>query len=568
MISKILVPLIKQEGLSIKKEEVENLIEIPPSVDMGDYAFPCFYIASKLKSPPNEIALNIRANIKKIPEGFDDIQTTGPYINFFLKRKKIALDIVNEILSSKDNYGKLNSPYKGKITMVEFPSPNTNKPLHLGHLRNMTIGESVSRILEFTGERVLRANLNNDRGIHICKSMAAYEFYGKKRKPNPKKQKSDHFVGDFYVMFNKKSKQNTKLELESHRLLQKWEKGDKHVLALWKKMNKWALEGFKETYKKFQIKHDVEFFESEIYKSGKEIVMKGVENKIFIKKEDGSVIADLKKEGFGEKVLLRGDGTSIYMTQDLYLAKLKQKAYKINKSIYVVGNEQNYHFQVLFTLLKKLGFNTDELKHLSYGLVNLPEGRMKSREGTIVDADDLIKEVQNLVKKELKSRDKLSKKQLEDKSLNIALAAIKYILLRVDTKKDMIFNPKESIDFEGETGPYLLYSYARACSILSKLKNKNSNPQKEFSEIEDKEAELVKKLEDFKNTTKKAFNELSPSIIANYSYQLSKIFNEFYHACPVIGSEKQSFRVDLVASFKQVLGKSLTLMGIEPLEKM
>lgn len=452
--------------------------------------------------------------------------------------------------------------------MIEFPSPNTNKPLHLGHLRNMTIGESVSRISEFAGEKVIRANLNNDRGIHICKSMAAYKFYGKKRKPNLKKQKSDHFVGDFYVMFNKKYKQNTKLELESHRLLQKWEEQDKSVLALWRKMNKWALDGFKETYKKFQIKHDVEFFESEIYRSGKEIVMKGVQDGIFIKREDGSVMVDLKKEGFGEKILLRGDGTSIYMTQDLYLAKLKQKAYKIDKSIYVVGNEQNYHFQVLFTLLKKLGFNTDELKHLSYGMVNLPEGRMKSREGTIVDADDLIKEVQNLVKKELKSRDKLSKKQLEDKSLNIALAAIKYILLRVDTKKDMVFNPKESIDFEGETGPYLLYSYARACSILSKLKNKTSDSEKDLKELDYKEAELVKKLEDFKDIVKKSFIELNPSIIANYSYQLSKIFNEFYHACPVIGSEKQYFRVALVASFKEVLGKSLTLMGIEPMEKM
>jgi len=568
VISSVLMPLIKKEGFSMKKEEIEKLIEIPPSIDMGDYAFPCFYLASKLKSPPSEIALRIRASIKKMPEGFKEVQTQGPYLNFFLDRKKVALNLLNEILSSKGSYGKFDSDYKGKTTMIEFPSPNTNKPLHLGHLRNMTIGESVSRISEFAGEKVIRANLNNDRGIHICKSMAAYKFYGKKRKPNLKKQKSDHFVGDFYVMFNKKYKQNTKLELESHRLLQKWEEQDKSVLALWRKMNKWALDGFKETYKKFQIKHDVEFFESEIYRSGKEIVMKGVQDGIFIKREDGSVMVDLKKEGFGEKILLRGDGTSIYMTQDLYLAKLKQKAYKIDKSIYVVGNEQNYHFQVLFTLLKKLGFNTDELKHLSYGMVNLPEGRMKSREGTIVDADDLIKEVQNLVKKELKSRDKLSKKQLEDKSLNIALAAIKYILLRVDTKKDMVFNPKESIDFEGETGPYLLYSYARACSILSKLKNKTSDSEKDLKELDYKEAELVKKLEDFKDIVKKSFIELNPSIIANYSYQLSKIFNEFYHACPVIGSEKQSFRVALVASFKEVLGKSLTLMGIEPMEKM
>ena len=568
VISEILVPLIKKQGFSMKKQEVENLIEIPPSVDMGDYAFPCFYLASKLNSPPNEIALNIRANIKQIPEGFDEIQTQGPYINFFLNRKKVALNIINEILSLKDSYGKFNSDLKNKTTMVEFPSPNTNKPLHLGHLRNMAIGESFSRLSEFAGEKVIRANLNNDRGIHICKSMAAYELYGKNRKPNPKKQKSDHFVGDFYVMFNKKSKQNPKLEIESHRLLQHWEEGNKKVIALWKKMNKWALDGFKETYFNFGIKHDVEFFESEIYKSGKEIVNQGIKDGVFIKKQDGLVVADLKKEGLGEKVLLRPDGTSIYMTQDLYLAKLKQKAYKVNKSIYVVANEQNYHFQVLFTLLKKLGFDLNGLKHLSYGMVNLPEGRMKSREGTVVDADDLIKELQTLVKKELKSRDKLSKIELKEKSLKIALAAIKYFLLRVDTKKDMIFNPKESIDFEGETGPYLLYGYARASSILSKLENKIPSSIKELKEIEEPEVALVKKMEYFRIIVQRAFDELNPSLIANYSYQLTKLFNEFYHSCPVIGSDKEDFRIALVASFKQILGKSLNLMGIEPLEKM
>ncbi len=564
VISEILVNIIKKEGLKLKKEEIEKFIEVPPNPEMGDFAFPCFFLASKLKSPPDEIALTLRSYIKEVPEGFDDIQTSGPYINFFVDRKALALNLLNEIKSLGENYGKPNK--NNKTTMVEFPSPNTNKPLHLGHLRNMTIGESVSRLSEFNGEKVIRANLNNDRGIHICKSMAAYEFYGKKRKPNLKKQKSDHFVGDFYVMFNKKEKTNAKLEVESHRLLQRWEEGDRHVLALWKKMNKWALDGFKETYNKFGIKHNVEFFESEIYKSGKEVVAKGVEEGIFIKKEDGSVIADLKKEGFGEKVLLRGDGTSIYMTQDLYLAKLKQKAYKIDKSIYVVGNEQNYHFQVLFTLLKKMGFDLTGLKHLSYGMVNLPEGRMKSREGTVVDADDLIQEVQELVKKELKSRDKLSKKELEEKSLKIALAAIKYILLRVDTKKDMIFNPKESIDFEGETGSYLLYSYARASSILSKLKKQKQDLS--LNELDEKEIALVKKLSEFKNIVSKSINELNPSFIANYSYQLAKVFNEFYHACPVIGSDKESFRVDLVICFRHIMKNSLYLMGIDTLEKM
>jgi arginyl-tRNA synthetase len=430
----------------------------------------------------------------------------------------------------------------------------------------MTIGESVSRLLEFNGNKVIRANLNNDRGIHICKSMAAYKLYGERKTPNTAKKKSDHFVGDYYVMFNKKSKTNAKLEIESHRLLQKWEEGDEHVINLWKKMNKWALDGFQETYYKFQIKHDVEFFESQIYTKGKEIVEQGIKDKIFIKKDDGLVFADLKKEGLGEKVLLRPDGTSIYMTQDLYLAKLKKEQYKVDKSIYVVGNEQNHHFNVLFTILKKLGFDSNELKHLSYGMVNLPEGKMKSREGTVVDADDLIDEIQKLIKKELKSRYKLSQSELEERSLKITLAAIKYILLRVDTKKDMVFNPKESIDFEGETGSYLLYSYARASSILSKLKNKKQDSS--FKEIEDKEVALVKKLQEFKTVVPKSINELNPSYIANYSYQLAKLFNEFYHACPVIGSEKEAFRIDLVICFIQVLNSSLKLLGIEPLEKM
>lgn len=567
VISKILVKAIKEEGVSLKKEEVEKFIGIPPSPEMGDFAFPCFFLAGKLKMSPDEIAINVRGNIEDIPSGFDDIQTKGPYINFFLDRKAVAMDLIEEIKASGDNYGK------GKKTvtktMVEFPSPNTNKPLHLGHLRNMTIGESVSRILEFNGEKVIRANLNNDRGIHICKSMAAYKFYGKNKTPKLAKKKSDHFVGDYYVMFNKKEKENAKMEIESHRLLQRWEQGgDKEVMDLWKKMNKWALDGFKETYAKFGIKHDVEFFESDIYKNGRDIVEKGLKDKILQKKEDGAIVADLEKEGLGEKVLLRSDGTSVYITQDLYLAKLKYEKYKLDRSIYVVGNEQEYHFNVLFSILKKLGYHFDGLKHLSYGMVNLPEGRMKSREGTVVDADDLIDEVQKLVKKELSSREagKLLKKQLEEKSLKIALAAIKYILLRVDTKKDMTFNPKESIDFEGDTGSYILYSYARASSILKKLKKYEKNYSLE--EIEDKEVALVKKLGEFKEIVLKSYRDLNPSAIANYSYQLSQIFNEFYHACPVINSEKISFRADLVVSFIQVLKNALYLLGIEPLEKM
>lgn len=553
---------LKEENITLSDEEIEKLIEIPPSADMGDYAFPCFLLSKTLKEPPQKIAVRIRKNMELIP-GLQDIQTMGAYVNFFTDKKSLALELIDRVLKEKEEYGMLNIE-KETTSMVEFPSPNTNKPLHLGHLRNMAIGESVSRILEFGGEKVIRANLNNDRGIHICKSMTAYKYYGKNKTPKTEKKKSDHFVGDYYVMFNEKSKTKEELEVSSHRMLQLWESGDKDVRELWKKMNKWALDGFKETYEKFGIKHNVEFFESDIYQNGKEIVFEGLKNKLFEKNKDGAILADLKKENLGEKILLRMDGTSVYITQDIYLAKLKFEKYKLDKSIYVVGNEQNYHFDVLFTILKKLGLNK-EMHHLSYGMVNLPEGRMKSREGTVVDADDLIEKVQDLVKKEISSRTKLSKKELEKRSLIVALSAIKYLLLKVDTRKDMIFNPKESISFEGDTGPYILYSYARAGSILKKVKSSSKNY---FEELEEKEILLIKKLNEYKEIIEKAYTHLNPTFIANYAYQLAQVFNEFYHACPVKGSEKASFRISLVKSFRQVLKNSLYLIGIETLEEM
>ena len=555
---------LKKKSIDISEEKIAKTIEIPPSSEMGDYALPCFFLAEIMEEEPHEIAIELRELMGNPPGGMEDIQTRGPYINFFLDRKTLGVNLIKEINSKKDNFGK--SKRAGKKTMIEFPSPNTNKPLHLGHLRNMAIGESLSRIFEFNGERVIRANLNNDRGIHICKSMAAYKLYGKGKNPKSEKKKSDHFVGDYYVMFNKKEKENQKLELESHRMLQKWEAGDKETLKIWEKMNKWALDGFEKTYKKFGIKRNVEFFESKIYEKGKEIILEGLKKGIFKKNKDGAIAINLKKEKLGEKILLRLDGTSVYITQDIYLAKLKQEKYKLDKSIYVVANEQKYHFDVLFTLLEKLGFKSEGLKHLSYGMVNLPDGKMKSREGTVVDADDLIEKVQDLIKKELESRYKLTPKQSEERSLTIALAAIKYLLLKIDIKKDMVFNPKESINFEGDTGSYILYSYARASSILRKLKNKKSNSPLEY--LEEKEIALIKKLSDFENIALNAYKNTNPSLIANYSYQLAQIFNEFYHSCPVLNSDKESFRIELVKAFRQVLKNSLYLIGIDTLEEM
>jgi len=559
----VLEKALAKKGIKLSRDEIEAKIEVPPSIDMGDFAFPCFFLAERLKDSPNQIALEIRDKIGNPSEtDFDDIQTKGPYLNFFIDRKNLARKVVWEAITQKKNYGK-SKIGKGKRSMVEFPSPNTNKPLHLGHLRNLAIGESISRILEFTGQKVIRANLNNDRGIHICKSMLAYQKWGKDKTPEDKKIKSDHFVGNFYVMFEKKKTKN--LEAEIQEILRKWESGDKKTLLLWKVMNAWALEGFADTYKKFGIEHDVTYFESKIYKKGKEIVLEGIKKGLFSQEKNGEVKIDLKKEGLGEKILLRKDGTSLYIIQDLALAKIKFSDYKLDASLYVVGNEQEYHFKVLFSILEKLGFKSKGMKHLSYGMVNLPHGKMKSREGTVVDADDLIEQVRMLSEKELEKREKLSKQELEKRSLLIALAAIKYMLLKVDIRKNMLFNPKESISFEGDTGPYLLYSYARASSILKKAV---TNDKFKIEELAPKELELVQKLSQFQDIVISAFNSMSPSVIANYSYQLAQIFNEFYHECPVIDSGNEAFRLALVEAFKQVLKNSLRLLGIETLEKM
>ena len=557
---------LKELKVKIPDEQLWNLIELPPNQEMGDYAIPCFFLSSILKLDPHEIALQVREKIgEPSATDFEDIRVEGSYVNFFLNRKSLARKVVWDIITKKKEYGS-SGIGKKKKTMVEFPSPNTNKPIHLGHLRNMSIGESLSRILEFNSEKIIRANLNNDRGIHICKSMLAYKKWGREKTPEEKKIKPDHFVGDFYVLFEKKK--NKKLEEEALEMLNNWEKGDKKTLLLWKLMNDWALEGFAETYKKFKIKHDLTFYESKIYKKGREIISEGIKKRVFEKAEDGAIKINLEKEGLGEKILLRNDGTALYIVQDLALAKMKFENYKLNKSLYVVGSEQEYHFKVLFSILEKLGFKNKEMKHISYGMVNLPSGRMKSREGTVVDADDLIEQVQELAAKELKKKEKgkISKPELKKRSMAIALAAIKYLLLKIDIKKTMLFNPKESINFEGDTGPYLMYSYARASSILRKSEETLS--KFEIQDLEEKELELVKKLSQFPEIVENAYESLNPALIANFSYQLSQIFNEFYHSCKVLGSPQETFRLALVQSFRQVLKNSLALLGIETLEEM
>lgn len=563
IVIKVIKKALQDKGIKMKKAEIESLIETPPNHELGDYAFPCFFLAEKFKRNPHQIALEIRGIMgEPSATDFEDIQTNGGYINFFVNRKSLARKVTWEIVNKKKNYGS-SEIGKGKRTMVEFCSPNTNKPLHLGHLRNLALGESLSRILEFNDEKVFRSSLNNDRGIHISKSMLAYKKWGKEKTPTDKKIKPDHFVGQFYTLFNKKK--TKKLEAEAQDLLKKWEQKDKRTLLLWRLMTNWALEGFKQTYKKFGIKFDVEFFESKIYKRGKNLILKGVKEGIFEKTKGGEIKINLEEEGLGEKILLRKDGTSLYITQDIELARMKFDKYNLDKSFYVVGNEQEYHMSVLFSILKKLDFKKKEMKHISYGMVNLPSGKMKSREGTVVDADDLIESVRVMAEKELKKRDKLSKTEIEERSLVIALAAIKYMLLKIDIKKSILFNPKKSVSFDGDTGPYILYSYARASSIVRKSKKSETF---EIPDLEDKEIELLKKLSGFGEIVIKAGKTLNPSAIANYSYQLCQIFNEFYQSHKVIGSEQETFRLVLTESFRQVLKNALHLLGIETLEKM
>ena len=542
----------------LKKEDIEKLIEIPPSPELGDFAFPCFILAAKFKKNPVQIAQELAKKIHS--NNLEKVESKGPYINFFINKNLFA----EQVLEIDENFGKQKN--KGKI-MVEFPSPNTNKPLHLGHLRNMSIGESVSRILEFSGSKIIRANLYNDRGVHICKSMLAYKKWGGKKTPEKEKVKSDHLVGDFYVLFNKKLKENPKLDEEAQEMLRKWESGDKETIELWKKMNSWALSGFKETFKLIGLNFDKEYYESRIYRKAKEIVDLGIKKKVFRRKDDGAVIINLESENLGEKVILRADGTSIYITQDLYLAKLKDDEFNLDGSIYVVGNEQNYHFQVLFNILKRLEFKSaSKLHHLSYGMVNLPEGRMKSREGNVVDADDLIEKMRDLAKHELKKRYKLNKKEMDSRALKIALASIKYMLLKIDIEKDMIFNPEEAISFEGDTGPYLQYTYARASSILKK--SKTHKEKLKIPELSESEIKLIKELLNFKDISEQAEKNLSPHLIANYSFHLAQAFNEFYHSSKVIGSENEAFRLELIKKFRIVMSNSLNLLGIDVLEEM
>ncbi len=552
--------LKKHIEADITEEEIQKLLEIPPDEKLGDFALPCFQLAKKLRKSPAIIAENLAKSISDDPI-VAKAQAVSGYLNIFINRRWLSLNVLQA--ASDQDFGKGNIK---ETTVVEFCSPNTNKPLHLGHLRNIAIGESISRILGYMGNNVVKACLFNDRGVHICKSMLAYKDFGENANPKDKKIKPDHFIGDFYVLFAQKAKENSAYEDKAQEMLRKWESGDRETIELWKKMNEWAYAGYNETFKLFGTSFDRVYYESNIYKHGRDIILKGLEQGLFKKLEDGAVIADLTSKGLDEKVLLRADGTSVYIVQDIYLASLKAEEYKYNRSIYVVGNEQEYHFKVLKEILEMLGIaGSGGIHHLSYGMVELPEGKMKSREGTVVDADDLILDTAGLAEEEIRKRYELADEEVKERGLKIALAALKYQLLKTETKKNIVFNPKEAIRFEGDTGPYILYSYARASSILRKA---GIQPRAAEWDINEYEARLLKKLNQFPDIIKSAGSWLVPSTLANYAFELSQNFNEFYHECPVIKSEFGAQRLALVSAFRNVCGKSLDLLGIDKIEEM
>ena len=541
--------------------EIQKLLETPPNDELGDFALPCFVLAKKLRRSPKQIAEELASKLEAREE-FAKLEANSGYLNIFLDRKWIVEQVLSASL--KPGFGKGTERSK---TVVEYCSPNTNKPLHLGHLRNMAIGESISRILKYAGHDVLKTCIYNDRGVHICKSMLSYQDFGNGTTPEEESMKSDHFVGEYYVKFAQQAKLDPEYDAKALALLEKWEAGDKEIYALWEKMNGWAFAGFAETFKLFGTGFDKEYYESKIFRNGKEIVLDGLERGIFQQREDGTVIVDLEEFGLGEKVLLRANGTSVYIVQDIYLAYLKNQDFNYDKSIYVVGNEQEYHFNVLKKILQICGASyADGIEHLSYGMVELPEGKMKSREGTVVDADDLILNTAGLAADEISKRyPELGSTEVTHRSLVISLAAIKYQLLKTETSRNMIFNPKEAIRFEGDTGPYLLYSYARASSILRKAEIELNL---DAWDANDSELRLIKKIAEFTGIEEDSSRKLLPSLMASYAYDLCQTFNQFFHECPVLRSENAGQRLALVTSFRQTIGQVLDLLGIEKLEEM
>ena len=561
-----LATVLKKYIPELSIEEIESTLEIPPPGFDSTYAFPCFKLAKVRKKAPGVIAEDLKKEIELI-DFIESLSINGAYLNIKIKIK----DILQAIFNHENDFGRIrdiSEPKKKLKIVIEYPSPNTNKPLHFGHVRNMLLGKSLSNLLQYKLHHIFQVNLYNNRGIHICKSMLAYQKWGKNREPD---KKSDHFVGDFYVLYSKRVEKDPNLEKEAYELLRSWEAGDKATIKLWNKMNSWALEGFKTTFDIFGINFDKVYYESDLYLKGKEIILEGVKKGIFKILEDGAIIAELKeKYNLEDKVLIRSDGTSIYITQDIYLAYKKKEDFDYDQSIYVVADEQNQHFRWLFAILDLLGFKGDNY-HLSYGMIDLPSGKMKSREGTIVDADDIIQEVENLAFEEVSKRyPYLSASEKKKRADIIGLAAIKFYILKYSPIKGFVFNPEESISFEGETGPYIQYCYARISSIIIKSGLKIDKDIDWEQLNHEKEVLLINQLVYFPevlDATEKTYNI---HLIPQYLLTLCQAFNAFYTTCQVISNDKtlEKARLLLIQCVQIVIKIGLNILGIETLDQM
>lgn len=561
-------------------------LSFPPDLKLGDFAFECFSLAKKLGKSPAEIASIIASDFEP-DEIVEKVSAAGPYLN--IKITNAALfSIIEEPLKEKNAFG--NSQNKERV-MIEYLGPNTNKPLHLGHARNGSIGMALFNIFEKTGRETIRANIINNRGVHICKSMLAYQKWGKNSTPESLKMKGDHFVGHWYVKYNQELSNHPEMDQEVQDMLQKWENEDKKTLELWEKMNDWVYAGWKTTLDKLGFEFDVVDYESENYKLGKDIIDAGLQKGVFEKNENGAVIFNLPEEfgldrnGETKKItLVRSDGTSVYITQDIGTAVSRAEKNNLDRLIYVVGSEQVYHFQCLFKILESLGYVwAKNLSHLSYGMITLPDGKMKSREGKVVDADDLIDEMKKLAVEELQKRyadEKIDEADLNERARKIALGAIKFYFLRVGANQNIEFNPQESVSFDGFTGPYCQYAYARIASIIRKdlsFRAESRNPEQiqeaNFSLLGDnlEERELIKKIIELPDLIKKSALEFNPSIIAVNTFETAQLFNKFYQKHPVLKAENEELknsRLALIQAVQTILKVGLNLLGIEILEKM
>ncbi|MBU2997028.1 arginine--tRNA ligase [Cellulophaga baltica] len=590
-IQNVLETKVKEAVSSLYQAELPTVEFQPTRKDFeGDITVVVFPMLRVVKGNPVQIGNQIGEYLVNEVEEVSSFNVIKGFLNLVVN-DNFYVNYFNAI-AKDDSFGFV-KPDNSNAVMVEYSSPNTNKPLHLGHIRNNLLGYSVAEILKASGKKVYKTQIINDRGIHICKSMLAWQKFGEGETPESTGLKGDKLVGNYYVAFDKAYKaeiadlvakgtdkevaeKQAPILLEAQQMLLKWEAGDEKVVALWKKMNQWVYDGFEVTYKNLGVDFDNLYYESNTYLLGKDIVAEGLEKGIFFKKEDGSVWIDLTEDGLDEKIVLRSDGTAVYMTQDIGTAIQRVKDNPdVSGMVYTVGNEQDYHFKVLFLILKKLGFSWSEnLFHLSYGMVDLPSGKMKSREGTVVDADDLMNDMTNTageISEELGKLDGYSSEEKQDLFKMIGLGALKYYILKVDPKKRILFNPEESVDFQGNTGPFIQYTYARIQSILRKAKELNLATVDGLVELHEKEKELIKQLQLFPETIQLAASNYSPALIANYTYDLVKEFNSFYQNVSILGEaddQKKAFRVQLSKKVSDVIQLSFKLLGIDVPERM